>query len=474
MRSQDSRSVGELLTACDLGARELLTEPDLWSAVELLRAWPELVQAGHELLAATRTPVAVGQTDPASVDEVAERLRLVADGMHAQLSRRGWPGPGPGDARMVAISDVLVRVHDRVEWRWRRPVLERTDVAADAAAVRARVLHTLYISTHAVLLAVRREALDARQRPGGLTRVQSRRFGALRYAAGRLESAERMLSVPVYRAFPSALSGQHVDTPRPDRLAAGLARWELEAHRTMARSPGLGALLEVSQVQAASTAMTRTVLAAVPVGARTETTIHDTEVDCALAAVASAWQSLHSEVRALTDLADRSAPAALTAAGAELTAAFSEVLTTGTEVSNPATIGGAISVGAVAALTESLATQVDIATVVVDAVTSEPFTLRARTAQESVRRLEAAAAHGSLHAVVAPEDLAAGRAVAVPIELRDVLIHRAAHVRRVTGFLSSLPLAPHLADRAPERRRPAATPAQTRQLARLAVAGHSH
>lgn len=473
MRHQESRSVGELLAGCDLGARELLTEPDLWSAVEMLRAWPELVQAGQELLTVTRTPVAAGRTNPVRVDEVAERLRLIGDGVHAQLSRRGWPGPGAGDARMVAISDTFVRVHDRVERRWRRPALERTDVTADAAAVRARVLHTLYIATHAVLLAVRQEASDTRQLPGGVTRVQSRGLGALRYAEGRLESAERMLVAPVYRVFPSTLAGQHLETPRPDRLAAALARWELEAHRTLARSPGLGALLEVSRVQAASTAMTRTILAAATTGARTGMTLPEADVDGALAAAASAWQSLHAEVRSLTALADRSASPTLTAAGAELIASFSEVLTTGTEVSTPANIREAISPGGVDALARTLPAQVDLATVAVDTLTSEPFTVSARTAQDFVRRLETPAARGSLHAVVAPEDLAAERAVPLPLEVRDVLIHRAAHVRRVTGLISSIPLALRAVDPAPEQRHPALRPAPTRPSAHLAAAGHS-
>ena len=54
MSGPDRRSVGDLLFECDLTARRLLLDPDALDAAAMLRVWPELVQAGHELL--ERTP----------------------------------------------------------------------------------------------------------------------------------------------------------------------------------------------------------------------------------------------------------------------------------------------------------------------------------------------------------------------------------------------------------------------------------
>ncbi|GIL37570.1 hypothetical protein [Phycicoccus sp. DTK01] len=448
MRAQESRSVGELLTACDRDVCELLTEPDRLSADELVRAWPEMVQAGQELMAATRPPTGRGWADPVRVDEVAERLRLVSDALHAQLLKRGWPDSGVGDPRLVAISDVFVEVHDRVQRGWRQPALGRSDVAADAAAVRARVLHTLYVGTHAALLAVRRDAADVRARPGAATRVRSRRLAALRYADGRLESAERMLAGPVYRVYPAALAGQRVENPRPGRIEAALGRWDLEAHRALARSPHLGTLLEISGVQAAATTMTRTVLAAVDDARRHGATSMTSEIDAGLAAAAAAWQTLHADVRTATDVADRAIAPELAAAGAELIAAFSVVLTIGTEMASAAQIRQATRADVVSALTGSVAAQVDLATAVVDTVVGEPFELSARAARDLARRVDRTAPRGSLSAVVAPVSVAADRRVALPVELRDVLLHRAVHVQRLVGFLSSIPLANESVDAA--------------------------
>ncbi len=473
MRAQESRSVGELLTACDRDVRELLTEPDRLSANELVRAWPEMVQAGQELMAATRTPTGRGWADPVRVDEVAERLRLMSDGLHAQLLQRGWPGTGVGDPRLVAVSDVFVAVHDRVQRRWRPPVLERSDVAADAAAVRARVLHTLYVGTHAVLLAVRRETADVRARPGAGTRVRSRRLAALRYADGRLESAERMLAGPVYRVYPAALAGQRMEQPRPGRIEAALGRWDLAAHQALARSPHLGTLLEISRVQAASTAMARAVLAAVDCHGRHGATSMTSEIDAGLAAVAAAWQTLHADVRTATDVADRATAPELTSAGAELIAAFSEVLTIGTENASATAIRQATSTKVVVALTEAVATQVDLATAVVDTVLSEPLELSARAARDLARRVDLTAPNGSLRAVVAPSGAAPDRRVALPPELRDVLLHRATLVRRLTGSLSSIPLAHSSVDVVEGERVRQTDRVASPQATRLTVVGRS-
>ena len=55
MKRADHRSVGELLLECDLTARRMLIDPDVLDPAAMVRAWPEVVQAAHELLQALPT-----------------------------------------------------------------------------------------------------------------------------------------------------------------------------------------------------------------------------------------------------------------------------------------------------------------------------------------------------------------------------------------------------------------------------------
>ena len=49
MKRADHRSVGELLLECDLTARRMLIDPDVLDPAAMVRVWPEVVQAAHEL-----------------------------------------------------------------------------------------------------------------------------------------------------------------------------------------------------------------------------------------------------------------------------------------------------------------------------------------------------------------------------------------------------------------------------------------
>ena len=96
MSGPEGRSVGDLLLECDLTARRLLVDPDALDAGAMLRVWPELVQAGHELLNALPgdEPEAIPGV---SVRPAARRPRGRATAPHGHRTQR-QPAP-PNVAR---------------------------------------------------------------------------------------------------------------------------------------------------------------------------------------------------------------------------------------------------------------------------------------------------------------------------------------------------------------------------------------
>ena len=99
MSGADHRSVGELLLECDLTARRMLIDPDVLDPAAMVRVWPEVVQAAHELLQALPTPVSPAQSvhgpQLGERDLTGERLHLMATALHLKLSQRVWPGGAP-------------------------------------------------------------------------------------------------------------------------------------------------------------------------------------------------------------------------------------------------------------------------------------------------------------------------------------------------------------------------------------------
>ncbi|MBD3783238.1 MAG: hypothetical protein IE926_09845, partial [Micrococcales bacterium] len=196
MTSPDRRSVGELLADCDRATRELLHDPLDLNSAALIQAWPEVVQAAHDLLDILPTPPTPPGRSPqvaaAGSDVTGERLHLISAAVHNRLHGAPWPGTCPADERLVAVADDLVRAHDLIHRRWRDTAPLTPEVLADAAAARTRVLHSVYVTTHAVRLAVTRALQDKPSGPRSRARVAIHRSAALRDTAARLDTAERI------------------------------------------------------------------------------------------------------------------------------------------------------------------------------------------------------------------------------------------------------------------------------------------
>jgi hypothetical protein len=327
--TRDVRSVGEMLFDVDYLARQLLMDVDGDDAAQLLRSWPEVVAAAADVwsvLPVRRIPI-TGEPD-----KHMDRLGGLAEGIEAR-PRTGWPGAGATDPRMTQIVETLTRAARLVERYTGEIPLERPAVRDDVNAARIRIMHGLYLTTHAVSVALHQHGrdryFDAREaaQPIPLSSVQTP------YAVAptaqwiqRMAVCEKAAGAYLHGRFAQALAGE---APRPlddpGRLQRALTAWDIQAHRTLAGAPTPGNILLVTRTQAliAGTGMVLLDAAARSDLLRSPTTTE--RLLPAIDAAGRAWSSLASRWSDLTSAGTRvagdlaRAAAEVRAAGRELT-----------------------------------------------------------------------------------------------------------------------------------------------------------
>src|SRR5664280_3165608 len=112
MKRQDQRSVGELLLDADFTTRQLLMDVTGQDAPAMLRTWGEVVQSASELWSTLPQPFR-GTTSPIDGVTIA-RLESMSQLMHRDQVRRGWPGDGPSDARLLHVAETLTGAADLI------------------------------------------------------------------------------------------------------------------------------------------------------------------------------------------------------------------------------------------------------------------------------------------------------------------------------------------------------------------------
>jgi hypothetical protein len=195
-RTGDVRSVGELLIDADYHARTLLLDAEAAAAPGLLLSWADTIMAAAELWNSLPGRRYAGVDGHRTIERVTE----VATSIQGDLETARWPGSGTGDHRMHAIADNLARARALVDKYGSDLEAHRPLVQKDLEAARTRVVHTLYIATHGVVVALRE---DGRQRAANPTRAEALRAAACyrgRYEVGpgvrwadRLGVVERVL-----------------------------------------------------------------------------------------------------------------------------------------------------------------------------------------------------------------------------------------------------------------------------------------
>ena len=250
MTRRDQRSVGEVLLDADHTARDLLPDVGELDAAVMLRTWPEVVQTATTLWSLLPVAARVPATGPHSAPDPMARVAAMTAALHRGSRTRRWPGPGPTDPRLRSIADSFARATELIHQHRAPGPARTTAVHADADASRARIIHTLYITTHGMRLAVlaHTRAVEATvtpwgriPAPGGLSTPRS--------VLSRLDAVERVTGAYVSRTFPAALAHEHRHEPYGSRIATAVAAWDVHAHRAIVANPTPGHLRLVARTQ---------------------------------------------------------------------------------------------------------------------------------------------------------------------------------------------------------------------------------
>ena len=300
-------------------------------------------------------------------------------------------------------------------------------------------MHTLYVASHGVGVALRNHIADLQRRrdarqaiPAGDSVQHSR--DTMR----RLDSAERLAGTYLHGRWPSALAGEHRDQPEQARVAAALARWDLQAHRTLAGPPTTPNLEWIARIQQGLVINTAVVGAAAA---------HQGQLDPndvarsrpALVDLEHAWGTLAGDLAQLHGR-HRVIDPALLLAGREVQAALREITHQHAGYATPAAMAIRADLAhTLGSLRASLTAGVDLAHVTRDALADPDLTVSARAAH-------AMAAHSSAPTTNAPwvdaGSLHHNRDIPLPQPVRSTLTDRAEQLitRGVTADSASLGL----------------------------------
>ncbi|MHA7127922.1 hypothetical protein ACRTEC_16250 [Janibacter indicus] len=246
--STDKRSIGELLVANDLLAREVLMDTDQLHAREVIRAWPALRDGAEAFWSALPNPDAHPGPRP---DEHLIRHTLDLNGLR---SKGLWPSAGRSDTRLIAMAGnferaaMLLHRFNRVEGhKLAAPVVR------DLEAAETRALHSLYLVAHGASVALAHEhekyqhPVVRQHRTPGSPEAVPKVVVSLRQ---QLAGVEQALGLHLGRRWPTALEGEHREAPDASRLREALAAWDVQAHRAMSESPSASTALIVCHTQA--------------------------------------------------------------------------------------------------------------------------------------------------------------------------------------------------------------------------------
>ncbi len=413
----DGRSVGELLLDADLVSRGVLWDPDPDTARAKTRTWGEVVEAGAELWAAI--PDRTGDPSMARIHELTAAL-------HRTQQRTQWPGAGPTDPHLEEVTNNLIRAAELVAAR-RHPTAPLTNAGhLDSEATRTRTMHILYVSAHGVSAALNQHMRKLQQR------LDSRRALApgdsLRHARDtweRVNAVERLAGSHLRSRWPAALTGEHRDPVQPSRLEQALARWDLQAHRTLAASPTAANLRLTVDVQRNLAVASGVITAAAASREVLDPQQHTDRLRPALSSLEHAWGQLGSDLGPLIGRQRRLDPQLLLA-GNEVRAALREVTHDHAGFASPATMADRVDLtAATASLQRGLSAAVDLAHVVRDALEDPELTVAARGAHAMAT---ASGVPDTPRAWVSAADLHHDRPVPLPHPARSALV---GHTERV-------------------------------------------
>lgn len=269
--TRDVRSVGEMLFDVDYLARQLLMDVDGDDAGTLLRSWPTMVAAAEDLWASLPGwRPGVDERDRPMTSLAAQAATIEA----SLAGRKAWPGQGPTNPRLEQMTQTLISAAALVRRYGAEIPHEQPEAHRDLEAARARIMHGLYLTAHAVNVALhdngRDRVNDARESGRRVHLAQHHSPYAVAPTGAwldRMTACENTAHSYLSDRFAQALAGVAIrPVEDPSRLTQALANWDIQSHRALAcqlepsnillitRTQGLIAGASMVLVDAAATA----------------------------------------------------------------------------------------------------------------------------------------------------------------------------------------------------------------------------
>lgn len=434
MTGRDKRSVGELLLESDHIARAILMDVDEMDAAMMLRTWGEVVQAAGELWQAlppvTPPQPLTGEHLPDSADLAIQQLQAISEAMHRSGHGRAWPGDGPADERLLRIAESFARAADLISRHPApSPPLSEPE-QRDLQAARTRIMHTLYIGSHGVAVAVGRRVSELEMRMavrGGLTSGDSLRHA--RAAQARLTAFEQHAGAVIAGTYPSALAGEHREPPAASRLAQALAAWDVQAHRTLTDRVNTPNLMLTARTQSLVLAACNTLTRVAADFGQLDRQQYMSRLSPALETSQGRWETMARLWKDLTPPHSRRVDIDLARAAFETRAAVHELISDGTIIAHTSAIAQRTDLSRIGRFTQQVvATNVDLAHATHDAAINPELTGAACAVNMlaiATRRHDPRDAQtiddNPLAAWVTPRDLLINRAVHLPDHVRSDL-----------------------------------------------------
>ena len=427
MTSRDMRSVGEMLFDVDYLARQLLMDADGDNAGTLLRSWPMMVAAAEDLWASLpgRRP-GVDQRDRpiASLSAQAVTIETSLSG------RKAWPGQGPTNPRIDQMTQTLVSAAILVRRYGTEIAHEQPDVHRDLEAARTRIMHGLYLTAHAVNVALhengRDRVNDARTVGRRVALAQHHSPYAIAPLGAwidRMSACENTARSYLTHRPTQPLADEAIQPVNdPGRLAQALANWDIQTNRALAHKPEPPNILLITRTQGLIAGGSMVLLEAAAVAGLLEPSERLTQ---SIAAAGRAWGNLASRWGDLTPPGAR-LEAPLAHAAAEVRAAYREITHNITTLAPPDVIATRPGLPQVTAATlRATEAGAELAHVVAERANTAGLTGPARAlsirAHNDIELGLAAAPPDGDVVWVSPADILARRPVPVPRPVLEAL-----------------------------------------------------
>jgi hypothetical protein len=435
-------TVAELLDDSDGLAREALLDMSADRAPGMVRGWPQLMRSAAELWAVLPPYTTVS----ASADPIAI-LAVMGRAVDRGLGAGHWPGRGSRDEAWEQIASNFVQARRLLEEQPAGSEAVSTDGQIGLTTVKTEVLHALYVAAHATAVALTGYQRDLQHRLD----VGARRRQPLveRPTALEVESAGGMIARfdAIEQLAAGSLAARRLNVadqpatgwrPAAMRLAAALAAWEIQAHRTLASQPDPADLVRVARVQAIIATTTVVVSEAAARRGEIDAIVID-RITPALENVQLAWSRSARRWAELTTSASRTDPALVEAAG-QLRAAIRAAVAHHTGWATPDQIAGRIDLPAtVMTLHRSMVAGVELANVTREIAADHPGlaaparVIAMRTQGEAEVAIEQGETRFEGVRWATPQQIAANQIIPLPEPARRGLVNAATDVAAATN-----------------------------------------